>query len=244
MRDVLSDIVKHSYGLFDVIKIIGSEKETTLLAKDKKQVQFLSGTIKVPAPELRGEFGISNLGLLKGLLDFPSYRSESASLTVKHRPWSGGETVEHFEFRDGKGGRAVMRCMSPDQVAGSGLAANINWTVSVVPSKSKVAEFQQMSSLISEVDKTFGAFIQDGNLIFSFGQDTSSTHYATVVFAEGVDAPDGALTPGYSWEVGPFLQTLKLSAEDATVRVSARGIISTEIETEIGVYRYYLRASR
>lgn len=241
MRDVLSDIVKQSIGLIEVVKITGTDTDTRVQGCDKEKTVFIEGNLSSAVSDFKGEFGLTNLALLRGLLDFTTYRTEAATFSVKRRAHQGSETVEAFEFRDGKGAGADFRCMSPERVPEQAEIKNIPWDVSFVPNKGKVAEFQQLSSLYSEISKNFGVEIKNGNLLFSFGGEGSSMHTGSMVFEENVQ---GELNAGLQWPAARFLQVLKLAGGEPTVRVTKRGVLAIEVTTETGTYKYYLRAIR
>lgn len=245
MRDTLADVLKQTIGLFETIKITGTADRTRLQAFDPKTKNvFVDANLKDPAPDLEGEFGISNLSLLRGLLDFPAYRGEKASFGVKRRDFGasqGGATVEAFEFSDGRGAGATYRCMSPKTVPIQAEITKVNWNVSITPDKAKLTEFTQMASLYAEVDKNFGVKTVNGNLLASFGKDNSSTHKGSMVFVEGVS---GSFPGGLQWSAAQFLSTLKIAGSDAKVYFSDRGLLMVENETDQAFYKYYLRAIR
>lgn len=242
MRDALADVVKQTIGLIDTIKITGSETETRIQGVDDKKTLFVEAYLRSPIQEMTGEFGLTNLGLLRGLLDFTSYKTEEATFTVKRKEHDGRETVDQLEFRDGRGAGADFRCMSPDRVPEQAEIKNIPWDVTINPiNKGKIAEFQQLSSLYAEVDKNFGVKTEGGNLLFFFGDESSSTHRASMVFEEGVG---GSINAGLLWPAAQLLQVLKLAGAEARVRITSRGVLSVEADTEHGSYKYYLRASR
>lgn len=241
MRDVLVDVVKQSIGLFETLKVTGKIDETRFQGVDKEKTLFIEGYSRDAIPEFEGEFGFTNLSLLRGLLDFTSYKTEKGSFKVRRRKLGERETVEQLEFRDGLGAGADFRCMSPDRVPEQAEIKNIPWDVTIQPSKGKIAEFQQLASLCAEVDKNFGIETHNGNLLFMFGDQTSSTHRASMIFEEGVG---GAINAGLQWSAAQFLQVLKLAGSEPRLRISSRGVLAIEVETAYGSYKYYLRGSR
>lgn len=242
MRDALADVVKQSIGLIDIIKITGKSDETRIQGVDEKKTLFVEAYLKEPIEEFEGAFGLTNLALLRGLLDFSAYRTDQATFAVKRRVMTDDrETVEQLEFRDGRGAGADFRCMSPDRVPEQAEIQGVRWDVSVVTNKLKVAEFQQLASLYAEVDKSFGVKTENGNLLFFFGDESSSTHRASMVFEEGVA---GTLNAGLLWSAAQLLQVLKLAGPEPRLHITGRGVLAVEVETEHGSYKYYLRASR
>lgn len=242
MREILADILKQTIGLFETIKVTASDKGVRLQAFDvKTKAMFFEGNLKEPVADLVGVFGVSNLALLRGLLDYPGYRGEAATFGVKRREFEDAETVEAFEFADGRGATAVFRCMSPKIVPVQAEITKINWDVVIPADKAKVAEFQQLSSLYGEVDKNFGAKTTNGNLICSFGKDNAATHRGSMVFAEEVT---GTLPAGATWSAPQFLQMIKIAGSGAKLNFTSRGMLMVETETQHASYKYYLRAVR
>lgn len=242
MRDILIDIVRQTSGLFDVLKVTSSDTETKLQAVDADKTLFLEASLKEPVPEFAGEFGLTNLNLLKGLLEFASYRTDQAEFTVKRHARGGKETVEQFEFKDANKKGAIFRLMSADLVPEQAVIANIPWDVTITPNKSKLTEFQQLAKLYAEVDKFFGVKTDGRDLVFTIGDENSSTHRAAMVFESDVD---GALSGQILWSIPQFLSVMNLAAaHTAEVRITARGVLCVEVETPHGLFKYYLRAKR
>src|SRR5271154_3753081 len=99
MRETLSDMVRHVAPHFDKVKVTGTEDSTKIEAGTEDKQLFLVAQFKVSIPEFSGEFGIGSLGLLKGLLDFPSYKTDEAKFRVHRAIREEAERVSEFEFR-------------------------------------------------------------------------------------------------------------------------------------------------
>lgn len=243
MRDILADVVRQTSSMFDAIKISGTDAETKIEANDADKTLFLKGSLKTAQPDLIGEFGISNLKLLDGLLEFPSYKADGASVAVQRLKRKDNDTVAGFTFRDanGKGG-AVFRAMSADLVGEQAVITTIPWDLSFVPQKAKVAEFSHLASLFNEVDKSFAPRTADGDLIFGIGSDDASTHKVSMVFETGVTAE---LRGDMLFSTPQFLSVLKIGGQNpVTVSICNRGVLGIAVETAHGNYNYFLRAKR
>lgn len=242
MREVLVDIIKQTAGLIDTIKVTGTPSTTSFQAVDENKTVFIEGVLKEPIAEFEGEFGITNLNLLKGLLEFSSYRTDQASFNVKRRPWKETTTVEQFEFRDANGVGSNFRAMSPDLVPEQAEIRSLPWDVSFVPNKGKLAEFSQLAKLYSEVNKTFGATTDGDNLMFYIGEENSSTHRGSMVFESGVS---GSLKGELLWTTSQFLQVMNLGGDKVSqLKFTSRGVLNVAVETPHATINYYLRASR
>lgn len=243
MRETLTDVLRQCGGLFNVLKVTGTDSETKVSAVNEDKTTFVKVTMKTPIPEFAGEFGVSNLGLLNGLLNFSSYRATGASFNVKRKMLNGTEIVEQLEFRDANKTGATFRLMSAE-LAGEQieLRGTIPWEIEFNPDKSKLAEFTTLANLYNEVEKTFAPKSDDGNLIFLVGLDNSSTHNASMVFEEGIT---GVIKGDLRYSTPQFLSVLKLAGQNpAKVSITSRGVMKVAVETEYATYDYYLRSER
>jgi hypothetical protein len=237
------DVVKQTSGLMDVIRILGTADDTVIKGCDEDKTMFVEAKLKQPVPEFEGDFGLTNMGLLSGLLNFANYRSDDATFSVKKRMHNDKLTVEQFEFRNAKTGNdSDFRMMNPDLIPDQATIPNIPWDVTFVASKAKVSEFQQLAGLYSEVDKTFGIRTVDSNLQFFIGDANSSSHRVSMVFQESVT---GAMKGDILWNTSQFLNFMKLAGNyPATVKITSRGVLAVIVETAYGDYSYFMRANR
>lgn len=241
MREILSDVLKQVHGLASVVKVTGSNEQTRFQAVDDKKTLVIDGIAKAAITGFEGEFGLSNLSLLQGLLDFASYRTDESSLNIKRRDWKGSTTVEQIEFRDAKGLGADFRCMAPEAVPDQATLTKISWDIEFVPDRGKLAEFQKLVTLCKEVDENFTLKVEDGNLVFTIGTASAATHRASMAFHE-VGAK--SLRAPLQFNSAQFLKLLSVGGTEGTLAISDRGLLSVSCETEHGSYRYYLRAVR
>jgi hypothetical protein len=203
------------------------------------------GEFKSPYSELEGSFGITNFKLLTGLLSFAPYKADGATLKAKRRVFKDGSpsTVEQFEFRDPKGAGANFRCMNADLLPPQAEVRNIPWDLQIKPEPSKHSEFSQLAGLYSDVDDLFSTRTRDGSLIFSLGDETtSSTHNATMVYAEGLT---GELRGELLWPTEQFLTIAKLCPDnERQIKVTNRQVMGIELDSAHALYKYYLRAKQ
>ncbi len=253
MREALSDVVRHVAPHFDTassatsknlckVKITGTEDSTKVEAFTDDKHLFLIAHLKKPIPEFTGEFGISSLSLLKGLLDFPSYKSEEAKFKIHRQEFNDFSYVSQFEFRDRNGAGTFFRTVNPKQVEEQAKIASITWDVEGSPSKAKITEISTLSGLLSEVTKLFTLVVEGGNLYMAIGNpDSSSTHAATIHLMDNVDPK---MFAGNNWfyDTPIFLAVLKTAGTtNATVKFCSRGVIGVIVETDHATYTYYLR---
>lgn len=242
MRNILSEIVKQTSGQITTLKCTGSAKETRLQGVDENKLLFLEASL-APIPELEGEFGISNLHLLKGLLNYGPYRAANSVLSVKRRVWGNKTTVEQFEFRDEFDVGTNFRCMSPERVPDQAEIRDIPWDIEFTPDGARLAEFAQLAGLFGGGDlkeKLFGLKVAKTNLIVSLGDTHGATHLGNMVLATDVT---GTLKTDALWSHSDLFSIMRLAAgQPIAIKVSSRGVLGVEITTSIGAFKYYLRA--
>lgn len=242
MKTTLSDIIKHT-AAFETIKVTGTDKLTKIEGVNEDRHVILAAELKQPIPELKGVFGMVNLPLLGGLLNFTPYLADGAAFKVKRTTQRGADTVEQFEFTDATGsGSSIFRCMSPERIPPQAEISPIPWIIEFQPTKARISEFEQLNRLYSSVDKLFSVKTdKKQNLIFTIGEDNSSTHRGSMVFETGIS---GAITNDPAWTTGHFLSTLKLAGENpVTLRISNHGLLAVEIESPFATYKFLLRAN-
>lgn len=243
MREQLLDILKQSSSLFTIIKITGSTTETIIEASDEGAVKniFLKGVLKEPISEFVGEFGISNLSMVNGFLNFPSYNTEKSAFRVLRERHGDVEFVSQFKFEDGVGGHSDFRLTPPKLVPAQFEIGKIPWEIEFTPDSSRIKEFEKLAALYSGVDKSFIPKTVNGNLVFIIGEENSSTHSGTMVF----EPTDVKLRAEAKFNSAHFLAALKLAGSNPVrVGFTSVGVLRVQIETPHGLYDYILRGSR
>lgn len=245
MRETLSDLLRQTSPLFNILKIDGTPSQTRIGGMDADKTIIFQGRLKQAIPELEGESAISNLSMLTGLLNFASYNTDTARFTIKRNKIGGSEIIEQFEFKDGRGAGAVFRLMNPALLTEDKLPPTVHsipWECSFEPDRAKVTEFSQLASLCSEVDKLFTPRTVDGALHFMIGDENSSTHRASIIFQEGVSAN---IRGDIKYSIPLFQAIMKVTAAyPTTLHLTSRGVMKFSIETPYGEYDYILRAVR
>lgn len=238
MREQLTDIIRQVAPLFKKIKITGDDSSTKVEAFDDDKILVLRASLKEPVAEFTGQFGISSLPMLGGLLSQVTYKAEGASLLV-HRS-DVGDYVSEFEFREKRGGLTRFKTMNPRLVE-SAQISNIPWHIMIQPTKSSIAELTSFAALFAEVDTMFGVKVDNQTLFITIGGGASGTHTSSVVFA--TDIKENYSSAGATYNTRHLLAVLKNAGTNPTeVRFSELGVASVIVETDYGIYTYYLRA--
>ena len=84
IRETLTDVVQQIAPLFTKVRVITDDAETNLSSYLDDRTLLVIGRLKNTIPDFNGDFGIQDLGMLKGLLNLPIYKGEDAKLTI-HR---------------------------------------------------------------------------------------------------------------------------------------------------------------
>ena len=104
MKDYLQDIVAHTHalGIIDLVKITGTDQETTVEAIAEDRSVIVQAKFNNPVPEFVGLFGMPNLGKLNTILNIPEYK-ENAQLTILSQDRNGKQVPVglHFENKAG-----------------------------------------------------------------------------------------------------------------------------------------------
>lgn len=272
IQAVLSDVVKHcALANVEVLKVTGTATSTKVQTSDADKTLFIECDLLEAIPEFEGEFGITNLKMLSGLLGFTNYLTDSAEFKVRSRDVKaakekivpvtihgiGGEqkpgtetvpaveartAIDQFEFK-GAGSKSVFKLMDIQHVPQQAKIANIPWGITLDEiTKSKMTEFQQFAGLYAEIDKQFTVSQDDSNLVLSFGQQASSTHSGSMMLAENIA---GTLSGGLTFPVDKFLTLMKIAvgASSSKLMFTSKGLLGVEVVTNHGNYKYYLRQS-
>jgi hypothetical protein len=238
MREFLTEAIRAFSGSFETIRVDADDNRTLFSSSDKDGTYFLRIQALTPVPELKGSYGITNLPLLKGLLDAPAYKAPG-TLTAKHRTLPDGEdTVEQFEFREANGTGADFRLMSAKLVPTQPDIREPTWDVITTPDKAVRDQFASLAGLYAKVDGLFSTTTAGSNLVCNFGSADAATHRASMVYADDVSA---TLRDGLLWKTDVFLQALKTCGTEPTVKISNKAALLVEAKSEFTLYKYYLR---
>ena len=240
MRDYLLDLVEHSYdlGCIDLIKITGTDKETTVdgLAENKSVV--LQAKFATPVAEFIGTFGMPNLSKLKILLNLQEYK-EDAQITVTSQNRNGVDSPVglHFENKPGdfkNDYRFMMSEIVNDKLKTAKMKP-LTWHVEFEPTVAAIQRLKMQAQANVE-EPNFMAKTENGDLKFYFGDH--STHAGNFVFHPGTT---GKLARSWLWPVSQFIAIMNLTG-DKTVRISDDGAAKITVDSGIAVYEYILPA--
>lgn len=240
MKDHLLDIVQHTHGLgiIDLVKIVGTEKETVIEAIAEDRSVILQAKFHGPIAEFIGTFGMPNLNKLNTILNIPEYKEDAAiTVTTQDR---NGTTVPvgiHFENKVGdfKNDYRLMASEIVSEKLKSVKMKSVNWNVDIVPSAASIQRLKFQASANSE-ENTFVTKTENNDLKFYFGDH--STHAGNFVFQSGVS---GKLSKNWSWPVAAIISILNLPG-NKSYKISDEGVSMITVDSGIAVYNYLLPA--
>ena len=242
MIDILKDIVKHTHGLgfLDLVKITGTESETAIDSMAEDRSVILQGSFHQPQPGMAGTFGMPQLNKLDIHLKCPEYK-DKANITVVKGNRNGAETPVSIHFENEKGDfKNDYRFMNAEIINEKLKTVKfkgVKWDVEIEPTVAGVQRFNFQATANTE-HNTFVVRTEDGNLMFTFGDQAS--HGGEFVFATDVK---GTINKGWSWPVAQVLQILKLSdSAKVTLHFSNEGAMQVSVDSGLGKYQYIIPA--
>jgi hypothetical protein len=242
MKDFLQDIVQHTHslGFIDLVKINGTDEETTIegLAEDRSVI--VQGKFKQPIAEFIGTFGMPNLNKLNILLNIPEYKEE-AEITINTQERNGDTVPVGLHFENARGDFKNDYRFMTSEVINDKLKTvkfkGVNWNVEIEPSVAAIQRLKFQAQVHSE-ETTFIARTDDGHLKFFFGDH--STHAGNFTFEHDVK---GTLKHGWHWPINQVMSILSL-AGDTTMRFSDEGASMITVDSGLAEYNYILPAQQ
>lgn len=241
MKDHLLDIVQHTHGLgnINLVKVVGTEDETTLEAVAEDRSVILKAKFKGPIADLIGTFGMPNLGKLNTILGIPEYK-EDANITINKQDKDGVKVPVgvHFENKTGdfkNDYRFMSSDIFSDQMKKTVQMRQVNWDVDIVPTNASIQRLKFQASANSE-ELNFTVQIENGDLKFYFGDHSS--HAGNFVFHSGVS---GKISGNRSWPVAAVISILNLPG-DKTLKISDQGALQITVDSGLAEYNYMLPA--
>lgn len=220
----------------EVIKVSCQETETLVESHDTDKTLFVKASL-TPVEDFTGDFGITDLKMLGSCLKF--HGTQDVKLKIGTRKIMDQRVMDEIEFR-GKGAKSIFKLMDAAHIPKQAKIADIPWSITIDEvGKERIKDFSSFAQMFSGSDGHFDITTRDGKLVFAFGREASSTHSGTLEFSD----VEGDITTALSFPVSKFTMMLKLAAanEKSKLMFSDKGLLGVEIQTELGVYHYYLR---
>jgi hypothetical protein len=242
MKDQLNDLISHTQqlGFIDTIKVVGTDKETSITANAEDRTVIITGKLKGPNAEFMGTFGMPNLNKLKTILGFDDY-DEHATINMTKQTRNGEDipVAIHFETKskDFVNDYRLMSKEIAEEKVKSVKFAGASWNVEFEPKVVNIQRLKKQAGANSE-SPTFVTKTDGTNLKIHFG-DVSS-HSANFVFESGIQ---GSLQRAWAWPVKQFLAIMDL-AGDKRIYISDQGAMKITVDSGIADYEYLLPAQQ
>ena len=237
MKDNLQDLIQYTHGLgvVELIKVVGTDKQTSIFAIAEDKSVVVEGTFKNPLADFIGTFGMPNLGKLKTILGFDDY-DENAKINVAKNK-DDVPSVIHFETKSGdfvNDYRLMAKAVVEEKVKNVTFKG-ATWNVEFEPTVAGIMRLKKQAQANSE-ENNFTAKTDKNDLKIYFGDP--STHSGNFVFHTDVG---GTLNRAWQWPVKVFLAIMDLPG-NKTVRISDQGAAEITVDSGLAVYRYLLPA--
>lgn len=241
MKDHLLDLIQHTHGLgvIELIKIVGTDKETQIAAMAENKSVVVTGTFKNPVADFIGTFGMPNLAKLKTILSFEEY-DEHSKINVNKTKRDNEEvpTTIHFETKSGdfvNDYRLMIKSIVEEKIR-TLTFKGATWNVEFEPSVAGILRLKKQASANSE-EEHFTMTTVGNDLKINFGDP--STHSGNFVFQSGVK---GKLTQPWKWPVKVFTAIMDLPGEK-TIKIADQGAVEITVDSGLASYRYLLPAN-
>jgi len=238
MREHLIDILSHTMPLggINVIKVVGTEDATKIVAHTEGRTVVIQGSFKVAKPDMSGVYGLPNLAKLKTLLGFSEYASD-AVVEVKRESKNNLVLPSAITFSN-QGGDFTneFRLMSKDLVD---MQVNVPqyhppvWQTQFVLQKSAVERFKKQYAASSE-STTFTTKMEGQSLKVFIGQP--SIQSGNFIMEANCS---GYLSKPMTWPLKEFIAIINLPGEK-TLKFSESMACEVSIETELLRYQYVI----
>ena len=239
MKDILQDVVAHTHnlGFLSLVKV-SNDQGTAIDAMAEDRSVILSASTHSPVGEFEGTFGMPNLDKLSLHLKNPEYQKD-AKIDVVKADRNGEVIPTHIHFENTAGDfqndyRFMNKAIIEEKLK-TVKFKGASWTVTFQPSMASIARMKLMSAAHAE-EPTFNVMTREGNLIFSFGDQ--STHAGEFVFQHGIE---GTLAHTWSWPVAQVQAILNLDGE-LTMSISDQGAMMITVDSGMAKYDYILPA--
>jgi hypothetical protein len=240
MKDILTDIVTHTYTLGNIplVKISGSDAETIIESMSEDRSVIINAKTNTPVQEFDGTFGMPNLDKLNLHLKNPEYK-ENAKIEVIRADRNGEEIPVNLHFENETGDFVNDYRFMNQQFVNEKLKSvkfkGAQWDIEFQPSVAAIARLKLQAAAHSE-ETNFQVKTENSNLVFFFGD--ASTHAGSFVFEPSVKSK---LKQTWAWPVSQVISILNLDG-DKVMKIADAGAMMISVDSGLASYDYILPA--
>lgn len=244
LRSVLRDLMNTTSSMnFDKISITkedrGDGEKIYMESKADQNAIVMRAYVKESVPELvdlSGRFGLGQLGLLQGLLNLNTFKTEDTKIVpiikdgaVKSLTFTSPEATTNFVVISDK--------LTPQAVK----VAERGYEIQVTPSASKIHELKSFSSLFKSMSTKITPYTENGTLYFSCGEKNKNTSGGVLAFCLcDVEYP---MLQGYEIDSVLSATARVANAESTEMFITNKGLMKIKVDTGIAVYEFFMQGS-
>jgi len=241
-KDFMQDVCKYavSTGFFEKIRVVATSKDAIVETFVNKGMVF-KGKIAGGVADLEGEFGLSNLDLLRHLTSDSEYNNKETTLEAVYDTRDGDKDPSEFNYKNKSNSFMTYRLMQKKLIPNQPKFNEPKWDVIIKPSKASVQQFAWVAAGLNTYEQYFTPKVIDGNLKFFIGEENAASQRGGIVFASDLaDDFDCKMR----WKISEIMTVLKLGdTADCQMSISTKGGIRVSLTTGIGTYNYMFPAS-
>jgi len=242
IRDTLQDVLKHTHslGIFEMVKITGTEGETNIETVDAEKSVIVKGRAVNPVADfVDNTVGLSRMSVLDGFVKF--FSADDDEVTVVTQDRNGCTVPTEVNFLRNDGTNASYRFMLADvinQQLKDIKFKGAEFDIDIVPTQRNLRDLTQFNSILSSFESTFSPRTQDGKLYFHIGDNGGDR---TKILVN--DAPSGDLNGSFKWPLDIVLKILRLGdSGNITMSFNNKGLLQILVHSGMAEYTYLLPA--
>jgi len=238
MKDILQDIIAHTYslGFLPLIKVTGSGTETVIESLAEDRTVVMDAKTHKNVDEFEGVFGMPNLDKLNLHLKNPEYK-ENSKITVITEVRNGKDMLTGIHFENAAGDFVNdYRFMVADIINAKLKTAKFKgttWDIDFQPSVASIQRLRLQSQVHTE-ENFFQVKTENNNLVFFFGD--ASTHAGSFVFQSDVKVK---FKNNWGYPVTQVNAILGLGG-DITMFLTDQGAMQITVDSGLARYNYIL----
>lgn len=239
LRNVLRDLVHTTSGIdFPCIAISsedrGDGQRVYMEAYTEDRNLVMRAKTKENVPEVTGRFGLSNLGLLQGLMSLKTYSTDSTTIGVNAKDG----VVKSLAFKSDDASTTFV-VQAENLIPPQPRFIPQPFDVEVTPSAAKVSELKSFSGVFKSFSALATPYTEGNTLYFQVGEKNKANHTGSLSFSV---VEEGELPPGFGFNIDRVLQALSRvpNANSAKLGITKTGMLTVTVDTGIAIYEMFV----
>lgn len=232
LTDALRDLVHTIAPIdFDCIEVTRVNGVISFKAYTPDKTLIMRAETKEDIPEIDSDkFGLSNLGILQGLMNLKTYNSDDTSITYE-------KDKSRLFFKNDSANTSFI-LQKEKFVPAQPRFEEQPWDVTIDPSAAALSELKSFSSVFKSFSSVVTPSVENGDLLFFTGEKNKNTHSGKMVFAK----TDQTLRQGYGYSIDRLMQTTARinNAKTKSLSISDTGMMGITIDTGLIVYKFFI----